>query len=413
MIFETKLLQDRKILIGISASVAIYKTLEIISCLKKLGAQIRVVMSEESQKFITPLCFEAITHTPVLHAKTESWNKNFDSKDQIPCNHISYAKWAEAILIVPATANTLAKIASGIADNLLLSTLLASNATKIIAPAMNTQMLQNPITQANLERLKILGFQIIPTRSGTLACDTTGDGALATIEDIVFSTTKELIKNSFWKNKQVIITGGGSKENIDLVRCISNHSSGLQASAIAIALYLLGANVKFISSAFPVFLPQEIQKTSVSSTEDYFEAITKNVENQQFPTYLFMTAAIADFIPKNPRNEKIKKQNQTELIIECKKNKDILESLQYPHLYKIGFKAEFNQQTALASAQKMLDQKKCFAVCLNVLSQHNAFGSDKNTITLISSQKSKTFSLDSKINIAFNIANFIASISSE
>ncbi|WP_104697067.1 MULTISPECIES: bifunctional phosphopantothenoylcysteine decarboxylase/phosphopantothenate--cysteine ligase CoaBC [unclassified Helicobacter] len=398
MIFTNPLLlKDKKILIGVSSSIAIYKILDLISMLKKLGADIRVVMTEEAKKFVTPLCFEALTHTKVLHLQSEDWSNG--------CNHIDYAKWADVFLIAPTTANTLAKISYGIADNLLLSTLLASKAPKLIAPAMNTQMLENPKTQENISKLRKDGFKIIATRSCLLACDTFGDGALATPKEIVFNLIREFYSHSFYKNKRVMITGGGSKENIDLVRCISNHSSGLQASALALAFYFLGANVTFISSIFPQELPNSIQQIKVASAKEYLEAIKTNLTEEK--TYLIMSAAIADFIPKNSYNTKIKKQDQKNLTLELERNIDILESLNQKNLVKIGFKAELDKNNAIDCAKKMLETKNCACVCLNILSNHNTFGSQNNEMILFSKDKQKQIPLSSKLQVAFEIADFL------
>lgn len=396
---ESTLLKNKKILIGVSSSIAIYKVLDLISMLKKIGAEIRVVMSEEAKKFVTPLSFEALTHSKVLHSESEDWNSD--------CNHIGYAQWADVFLIAPATANTIAKISYGIADNLLLSTILASKAPKLIAPAMNTQMLQAPQTQENLQKIKNLGFEIIKTRECLLACNTFGDGALAQTQEILFCLIKKLSPQTY-QNKKVIITGGGSKEQIDLVRCISNHSSGLQASALALAFYFLGAEVIFISSVFPEVLPQDIKTIEVQSAKDYFDSITNNLTNS--PTYLIMAAAIADFIPKNPQNTKIKKQNLKELNITLEANIDILQALTQKNLIKIGFKAEFDKENALDYASSMLEKKGCSCVCLNILSNHNAFGSKENEMILISKTTKKHLPLASKLQISFEIADFITTL---
>lgn len=406
------LLKNRRILLAISASISAYKALDLISSLKKLGAKVRVVMSEESKKFITPLSFEALTHSPVLHADSESWSgdiTNPDSKD-ISCNHISYAKWAELLIIIPASANTIAKIAHGIADNIMLSTILACNAKKLLAPAMNTQMLQNLATQDNINILKNRGFEIIPTRSALLACDTYGDGALSEIDQVIFKSARALLIDQSWEGKNIFISGGGSVESIDSIRYISNHSSGLMASALAIALYLKGAEVSFISSSFPTTLPDDVKKISVKSSKDYLHALEDEIKKITSPSYLFMAAAIADFIPNNPINGKIKKTSKEKLELICDKNIDILTLINHPKLKKIGFKAEFDSQNSIANATYMLEQKKCEAVCLNTLSKHNAFGSKQNTMVLISKNKQVELPLANKLEIALQITNFIAEL---
>ncbi len=413
MLFDKPdLLKNRRILLAVSASISAYKALDLVSSLKKLGAKVRVVMSEESKKFITPLSFEALTHSPVLHTHSESWEGNigdFDDKN-IACNHISYAKWAELLIIIPASANTIAKIAHGIADNVLLSTILACNTKKLLAPAMNTQMLQNQATKDNINTLKKRGFEIIPTRSSLLACDTYGDGALSQIDQILFRITRSLLKDRFWENKNVFISGGGSIEAIDSIRYISNYSSGLMASALAISLYLKGAKVEFISSAFPTTLPNDIKKISVKSSKDYLHILENRIKKITTSSYLFMAAAIADFIPSNPINGKIKKNNKEKLEITCDKNIDILTLIDHPKLNKIGFKAEFDSKNSIINATNMLIQKKCKAVCLNTLSKHNAFGSKQNAMLLISENRQVKLPLANKLEIAFDITNFIANL---
>lgn len=402
MLFDpSDFFKNKNILVGISGSIAIYKILDLLSTLKKAQANLRVIMSEESLKFITPLCFEAITHTRVLCAQTEDWSGD--------CNHIGYAQWADIFLIAPATANTIAKIANGIADNILLSTILASSAPKILAPAMNTQMLLAQSTKNNIKKLQDLNFTLIPTRQSLLACDTFGDGALAETSDILLTLAKNLSQNPFWKDKNVIITGGGSKENIDSVRCLSNHSSGLQASALAEALDILGAKVTFISSVFPTTLSNSIIKIPVKSAEDYHQKILESAKD--IPTYLFMAAAIADFKPKTIYQGKIKKNNHTNLIVECIPNIDILKNITQKNIIKIGFKAESDEKNAKNYATSMLENKKCLCVCLNILTKDNTFGSQNNQMTLISQNKTKTLSLDTKSHIAFKIAEFIATLS--
>ncbi|STP13190.1 DNA /pantothenate metabolism flavoprotein [Helicobacter mustelae] len=393
----------KKILICASASIAIYKILDLISTLKKSQASIKVTLTPDAQKFLTPLCFEALTHTTVLCENSESWDSQ--------CNHIAYAKWADIILIAPASANTIAKIASGIADNVLLATILASPAKKLIAPAMNTQMLDAKQTQDNLAKLQASGYTIIPTRTSLLACDTHGDGALAENFEILshlaraFCTSSPLGK--FWQGKRVIITGGGSKEAIDSVRCISNHSSGLQASALCLGLFFYGAEVHFISSAFPTPLPQGIFCIEAQSAKEYHQALQELTKSHQ-ESFLFMAAAIADFKPKNPVPGKIKKQDKEELWIACEKNLDILQNLQSPNLIKIGFKAESDPSSALDSAKKMLIEKQCLCVCLNILSHQNSFGALHNEMTLINSHVTKTIPLNSKFHIADKILEFVA-----
>ncbi len=417
----------KNILLCVSASIAAYKAIELASMLKKIGANIAVVMSEESKKFISPLSFEGILHTKVLHKDSESWVEHLDSSTNskakpLSCNHISYAKWADICLIAPASANTISKIAYGIADNLIVQTLLASNAPKILAPAMNTQMYQAAQTQNALKILESYHYHIIPPREALLACDTIGIGALASLEEIIFRMLRVGLCDTFYQGRDIIITGGGSKANIDSVRCISNHSSGIQASTLAICLYSLGANVTFISSSFPLTLPNEIQTISVESNDDYQKAIAQSIKpkdsKQNEPILLFMVAALADFVPIHTQESKIKKDSQTSLHLELVATQDILASLDSSNCIKIGFKAEDEGANALHNAQKMLLPKSkggkgCSVVCLNRIahkSKTNAqspFGAIDNSFTLISKDKILDVPKDSKLHLSYVIASFV------
>lgn len=407
---EVGSLKNKHILLIITGSIAAYKTLELTSKLKKMGACVRVVMSEEAKKFIAPLSFEALAHSQVLYSQTENWVKNENNPSDISCNHISYASWADIAIVAPATANTLAKIASGICDNLALSTLLACKAPKLLAPAMNTAMLEAPQTQSNLIKLNELGFEIVPPRTTLLACDTYGNGAMAEVDEIVFCLSRSLLQQNFWQGKKVIVTGGGSIENIDRVRAISNHSSGLQASYLALSLYLLGAKVCFISSKFPIVLPSRIECIKAHNGASFLQAIQTKLTPDE--TLLFMAAAISDYMPQNPIDGKLKKEQIGENYeIKCQKTLDILSNLSAKNLIKIGFKAECDKNTAISAAKKMLENSKdggkgCIAVCLNIIDEHNQFGGIENEITLISKESIHRLNRASKFELSFEIARF-------
>ena len=398
---------QKRILLLVSASISVYKILDVISMLTKFGAQVKVAMSKESTALINPTLFEAISKNIVLHQDSQSW------ADTDTSNHISYAKWAEVVLIAPATANTIAKLACGIADDIILCTALASDAPKLIAPAMNTAMLNAPQTQENLAKLKKLGFGIIEPRISLLACGEYGKGALAQHHDIIFALAQLFIEmgvfynTSFWHSKEVIITGGGSKENIDSVRVLGNLSSGKQAYFLAIALYVLGAKVFLISSSVPAILPQGIHFIEVTNTIQYYQAIIESKKMCKNKPILFMAAAIADFIPEVVSRTKIKKDSLRNLQLTFEKNMDILSKLSAQEFIKIGFKAEDNHQSAFKSAQEMLHKKECTIVCLNVLdSLKNAFGSDNNQMTLLSANATQETPLLDKFSLSFEIAAF-------
>lgn len=405
--FLEKFFKNKHILVAVSASIAIYKILDLLSLLNKLGAQTRVVMSESSAKFINPLIFEAISKNPVLLDSNQSWEN-----PQAP-NHITYAKWAEVILIAPASANMIAKFACGIADNVALCTLLATPAPKILAPAMNTVMLQATQTANNIATLKTLGVKIIESRVGLLACGEFGDGALAETNDLVAGILGEILKRDFtnlaefWNAKEVIISGGGSKEAIDNVRTLGNLSSGKQANYLALALFCLGAKVTLISSSFYSILPSAIKCIRVSSTMEYYEAILKARQDCIDKPYLFMAGAIADFKTKNKSKTKLKKENLADsFTLELEKNFDILESLSPQEFIKIGFKAEDNDTNALECAKKMLYKKQCTMVCLNVLDSDNSFGSEYNKMTFINHNSCIQTPLLDKFTLSLQIARF-------
>lgn len=430
--FLSPLFAKKKILVVVSASVAIYKSLDIISTLHKLGAKIRVVMSNESVKWINPLLFEALSKKAVLYEDSQSWSgKN-------ATNHITYAKWAQIVLIAPATANTIAKFAQGIADDISTCTLLACNAKKILAPAMNTTMLNAHQTQANLAILRNLGVEIIEPKNALLACGDMGKGALADKSEIIFTLLRgvanvkhavnislndnglerEIIMSNicanvaFWKDKEVIITGGGSSESIDSVRVISNLSSGKQAYFLSLCLYTLGAKVVLITSKpqddLPP-LPSGIAQVQVATSKEFYEAIIESRRKCKNTPYLFMSAAIADFIPKSPAKHKIKKEQTQNLAIELTRNMDILAHLDSKEFIKIGFKAESDEKTALKSAQAMLRQKQCLCVCLNVINaQNKAFGEMKNIMQFVWQDCVKVLKSPlSKFVLSFEIANVV------
>lgn len=408
------LLKDKKVLLLVSGSIAAYKSIELASMLKKFGACIRVVMSEEAKKFVSPLSFEAIVHTRVLHIQSEDWIYQGDGVDT-GCNHISYATWADIVIIAPATANTIAKIASGVSDNLILSTLLACDKPKLIAPAMNTKMFQATQIQDALIRLKDLGFEIVEPRVSILACDTYGKGAMEEVLEIVFRILRGVREDLFWKDKDVIITGGGSVEDIDSVRYISNHSSGLQASYLAIALYILGARVSLISSVFPIELPSKIEQVKVKTANSYLEAINSKIPSSG-RAFLFMAAAISDYTPSSPSSSKLKKDKIGDVWkIECQKNPDILKEINSPHLFKIGFKAESQEDSAIHMAKKLLEPidkggKGCEVVCLNVIGKYNPFGSEENEMMFFSKNTTYHTGFKSKLKIGFEIADFVQNL---
>jgi len=387
------LLLNKKILIGVTGSIAIYKTLELIRLLIKSGATVRVIMSEEAKRFITPLTFEAISQNEVLHVQSESWaNDN---------NHIHIGKWADLFVVAPITANSINKISNGIADNLLLQTLLAFNKPVIIAPSANTNMLLHPSTSQSLKKLQDFGYKIVDAQNKLLACNDKGIGAMAEPIEIFYNISQSLLLDNFWKNKELVVTGGGTKEKIDDVRYITNNSSGKMAKSISLAAYYLGAKVTFITTKEARNLPNEIKIIHTPGSEEMFSALKSNLKKG---AYLFMTAAVSDYTCKEKFSGKLKKSVLgEEFSLKMVKNRDILKEIDKTEIKAIGFKAELDKKSAKNSAKNMLIEKNLHAVCLNILGEQNGFGSDKNEITIIKKESEKTLKLDSKLNIAFKI----------
>ncbi|MCI7464035.1 MAG: bifunctional phosphopantothenoylcysteine decarboxylase/phosphopantothenate--cysteine ligase CoaBC, partial [Campylobacter sp.] len=330
-------------------------------------------------KFCSPLAFEALSGEYVLVG------------DNKPLAHIEYAK-CDLMIIAPATANTINKIALGIADNAMLSCILACRAPKLIAPAANTAMLENPATQNSLKVLKERGFVVVSSCEKTLACGDVGKGALASPKDIVLSAARMLGTNSRIPSansriSKVVITAGACYEMIDDVRAITNLSSGKMGLALAFAYYLRGFDVTLISSAQN--LPKSMENLeflSFKSSADLLEILkNKKLEKDDL---LVMAAAISDYIPSQRAKGKIKKSGAN-LNLELKENIDILSSLKELKCKKIGFKMEMDEQSALGSAKNMLENKALDAVCLNVLKAQNYFGSEQNEVLFITKNSQK------------------------
>ncbi len=387
------LLKNRHILIGVTGSIAIYKTLELIRLLIKAGAKTRVIMTPESKRFITPLTFEALSANTVLHTQTESWaNDN---------NHIHIGKWADIFIVAPISANSINKIAYGLADNLLIQSLLAFNKQVLIAPSANTNMLLHPSTKESLKKLETYGYRIIKPQNKLLACNDKGIGAMAEPSEIFHHICRNLLNDIFWGNKHIIITGGGTKEKIDDVRYISNNSSGKMANSLCWAAYYKGAKVTYISTNEKPDLPNDINFIFAPSSNQLETAIKKSLNDN---SYLFMVSAVSDYICKKIYDGKLKKSDLgDEFSLELIKNRDILKNIDKKNIKTIGFKAELDKNTAFENANKMLKEKNLDAVCLNILENENTFGKDKNRVTFITKDTQKEFKLDTKLNISFKI----------
>lgn len=392
------ILKDKKILLLVSGSIAIYKSLDLVRLFIKAGASVKVVMTNAAKKFITPLTFEAISQNKVLDETSETWDKS-----EI-YNHIDISKWADILVIAPASANTINKIASGIADNLLLQIVLASKKSVIIAPAANTNMIENPITKDSIKKLKELNFEVLETQIKELACKDFGNGAMLEPIDIFHTVCRKLLTNSYWKDRSVVLSGGGTIEKIDDVRYISNFSSGKMATSLSTALYYLGANVSLVATRGYENIPKEINLYKVSSSNEMFESLKIALDNDRDKkSFLFMVAAVSDYVAKTLHKGKLKKDSLGESwSLELTKNIDILSLIDKKDIVAVGFKAELDKFEAKTNAINMLQNKNLDAVCLNILDENNSFGSNNNEIELIFKDKSKNFKGD-KLEISFDI----------
>lgn len=417
MIIPTTLLKNKKILLGVTGSIAVYKSLELTRLFIKAGAEVRVVMSESAKKFVTPLTFETLTSNKVLDDTNESWIEDH--------NHIKTSEWADIFVIAPATANTIAKLANAIADNILLQCALAFSGVKVIAPSANTNMLEHPITQANFKMLAIANYVFVDTQTKELACKTVGDGAMAEPLNVFYATTRELLKETFWADRKVIVTGGGTVEKIDDVRYISNFSSGKMASSMATALYLKGADVNLISTKFVSNLPIDVYTLDVEDTQEMHEYLVDSIRVSkkgklskatlvrdeqihliQKKPYLFMAAAVSDYVPAFKQEGKLKKDILGESwSLEMKQNIDILSNIDKEGISVVGFKTEMDASNATLNAKNMLKNKKLDAVCLNVLKDSNSFGSDSNEIEFITNNGTNLIPSDNKLSVAFEVLN--------
>lgn len=399
---KAQVLKDKKIILGVCGSISIYKAIEVMRILQKSGAIVRVVMSDGAREFISPIVFESLSSYPVLTKDTQNWGNK-------PLNHIEICQWGDIFLIAPISANSINKIANGFADNILLESFLAFNGKKLIAPSANTNMINNPITQESISKLIRLGVEIIESQSKELVCKTFGSGALSDVLEIAYRTVRKLLTDAYWINKCVCITSGGSKEKIDQVRYISNFSSGKMGGSLALYSYFLGADVTLIGDC-PYVLPFDINFIDAKSTIDYLEGIQKwqDVTNNRRDSFLFMCAAISDYIPTNTSNTKLKKSDIGKYWkLQLEENIDILQTIKNSQK-TIGFKLESSD--GICSAKEALLAKKLDAVCLNEISVHNPLNSDDNIVTFITKDNEIRFNKMDKLSLAFNILNEAAKI---
>ena len=368
------MLKDKTVVIGVSGGIAVYKTLDVVSRLRKLGVNVNVIMTKSATEFVTPLSFQSLSQNYVVCDMFED-PKTWDVE------HISLAKRADVFLIAPATANVIGKIANGIADDMLTTTVMATKAKVLIAPAMNTNMYENPILQRNINTLKELGYNFVEPESGRLACGDTGKGKLASAETIVDEVVKLLSKDQDLKGKSIIVTAGPTVESIDPMRYITNRSTGKMGYSIAKEAIERGADVTLITGPTNLTPPQNLKKlVKIESAKDMYEAVLENLDENDV---VIKSAAVADYKPKNYSNKKIKKSDD-DLVIELDRNKDIAQEIGKIKNNKIlvGFAAETNdliENASLKIKKKNLD----FIVANDLTKEGAGFGVDTNIVKII------------------------------
>ncbi|MDE5936140.1 MAG: bifunctional phosphopantothenoylcysteine decarboxylase/phosphopantothenate--cysteine ligase CoaBC, partial [Ruminococcus sp.] len=382
------------VLLGVSSSIAAYKMCNVARMLTKMGAEVHVSMTANAQNFVHPLTFETLTQNKCLI-------DTFDRDFQYSVEHVAIAKKADVVMIAPATANIIGKIANGIADDMLTTTVMACTCKKIIAPAMNHNMLHNPIVQDNIKRLRHFGYEIIEPTRGMLANRDIGDGKLPDEETIVEYIIREIAFEKDLKGKKLLVTAGATREKIDPVRFISNHSSGKMGFAVARAAMLRGAEVTVISAHTDIEPPMFVNVINTESAEDMFSAVKENMYDADI---IIKAAAVADYTPVTVSDSKIKKSDSG-MIIALKRTADILKYIgenRRSNQIICGFSMETDN--VLENSRKKLESKKCDMICANSLKKAGAgFRTDTNIITMITKDGSEDIELMSK----FDAANII------
>ncbi len=361
------MLKNKKILLGVTGGIAAYKSCELIRLYQKQGADVKVIMSEAATKFVAPLTFAALSHHEVEITM-------FD--DSI--KHIELAQWADILVIAPATANTIAKIACGIADNLLTNIILAATCPKLVAPAMNVNMYENAATRKNIHKLVQLGIQTIGPDSGYQACGDMGKGRLAALDQILDATVKILKKSN---NRKIVITAGPTQEPLDPVRFITNHSSGKMGYALAQAAAEKGYTVKLVSGPTNIPVPSAVEIIKVKTASDMLNAVLHEIEDSDI---FIGCAAVADFRSKVISRNKIKKTDDTEsLILELVKNPDIIKEVANLHkTFTVGFAAETTNVVEYAKS-KLVKKDLDLIIANDVSDSSIGFNSDQNRVSLV------------------------------
>lgn len=398
------MLKGKTVVLAVSGSIAAYKIASLASALGKLHADVQVLMTQNATNFINPITFETLTGNKCL---VDTFDRNF----QYSVEHVALAKRADVVLVAPASANVIGKIANGIADDMLTTTVMACKCKKIISPAMNTQMFENPIVQDNLKKLEHYGYEVIQPAVGLLACKDVGAGKMPEPETLLEYILREVAYEKDLKGKNILVTAGPTQEPIDPVRYLTNHSSGKMGYAIAKVCSMRGADVTLVSGKTAIKPPLFVNVVPVTTARDMYEAVTSRFDQQDI---VIKAAAVADYRPKTISDQKVKKADG-ELSIEMERTDDILKYLG-EHKREDQFLCGFSMETEhmLENSRKKLEKKNLdMIVANNVKVEGAGFAGDTNIVTLITKDDETQLPLLSKEETAVEIMNKILEITAE
>ena len=392
------MLKGKTVVLAVSGSIAAYKIASLASALKKLHANVQVLMTKNAVNFINPITFESLTGNKCL---VDTFDRNF----QYSVEHVALAKQADVVLVAPASANVIGKIAHGIADDMLTTTVMACKCKKIIAPAMNTNMFDNPILQDNLKILEHYGYEVISPAVGYLACGDTGDGKMPEPELLLQYILREIAYEKDMQGKRVLVTAGPTQESIDPVRFITNHSTGKMGYAIAKMCMLRGAEVTLVSGPTSIAKPEFVHVVDVVTAKEMYEEVTKRAKDQDI---IIKAAAVADYRPKSVSSEKMKKKDD-DLAIPMERTDDILKFLgehKKEHQFLCGFSME--TENMLENSRKKLEKKHLDMIVANNLKVEGAgFAGDTNVVTIITGQEEVSLGKMTKEETALRILDEI------
>ena len=398
------MLKGKTVVLAVSGSIAAYKIASLASALGKLHADVQALMTQNATNFINPITFETLTGNKCL---VDTFDRNF----QYSVEHVALAKRADVVLVAPASANVIGKIANGIADDMLTTTVMACKCKKIISPAMNTQMFENPIVQDNLKKLEHYGYEVIQPAVGLLACKDVGAGKMPEPETLLEYILREVAYEKDLKGKKILVTAGPTQEPIDPVRYLTNHSSGKMGYAIAKVCSMRGADVTLVSGKTAIKSPLFVDVVPVTTARDMYEAVTSRFDQQDI---VIKAAAVADYRPKTISDQKVKKADG-ELSIEMERTDDILKYLG-EHKREDQFLCGFSMETEhmLENSRKKLEKKNLdMIVANNVKVEGAGFAGDTNIVTLITKDDETQLPLLSKEETAVEIMNKILEITAE